>query len=133
MLIANKRWKINVDEASTSGAFQLQAGPITGPPITTLINICLHESTFLLHYIFNIIPNYRGDKSSPKRHRSPPSGKKSRAVGGTVAVCEGGGALNPTPELSISAPERGRGGVSALLPHCSVNKTGELGRKGAAV
>ena len=44
--------------------------PITSPPISPLINFCLHERPFLPHYIFNIIPNYRGDKSSPKRHRS---------------------------------------------------------------
>ena len=89
MLIANKRWRINAGEAevwSLSIAARACRGPITGPPITTLINICLHESPFLPHYIFNIIPNYSGDKSSHKRHRSPLGGKKSRAVGGTVAV-----------------------------------------------
>ena len=90
-------------------------GPSLARQSTPLINICLHESPFLPHYIFNIIPNYSGDKSSHKRHRSPLGGKKSRAVGGTVAVCEGGGGAQPNSRaVNLRSREGERGG--ALLP-----------------
>ena len=44
-----------------------------------------------------------------------------------------GGAQPNSRAVNLRSMEGGGGrGVSALLPHCSVNKTGELGWKGAA-